>query len=133
MKRRWAEFRARPAGRRFLGAYEARRRDRAANRWWRKALVLAAAGVLFVIGAFFAVAPGPAGIFFAAAAILVAGESPGAARALDRIDKRLDPLVRRLSKRWRALSSRARKWIVGSLTALSVASAVLGIVLFRRA
>ncbi|BET67341.1 hypothetical protein ASA1KI_22590 [Opitutales bacterium ASA1] len=129
LKNRWRTFRAHPAGERFRTAYEARRARSDRAPWWRKPLVFGIAGLLFLVGLVLAVAPGPAIVFFFAAAILVAGESRNAARLLDWLDHRCEPLVRKLARRWKSLPEGTRRAAIVGMACVSVLSIVVG--LFR--
>jgi hypothetical protein len=106
-------------------------KPRVARPWWRRALNLGGGLALFVIGLFFAIAPGPAFIFFGLAALLIANEFYFAARLLDRIDVWIAPGLQWLRRHWRKLSPLARHVTTGCLIGGSVMVVVVGILLGR--
>jgi uncharacterized protein (TIGR02611 family) len=99
-------FFARPAGTRFHGRYLARRQQQGGL--LRKVLILTLGSLVVLLGIVLMPLPGPGLLIVFIGATLIAEESEVAARLLDRIDLRLQPLNRRW-KRWRAERRRKRK------------------------
>ncbi|HET7065102.1 MAG TPA: PGPGW domain-containing protein [Rudaea sp.] len=94
MKRRLRKFTAAPRGQRFRAHY-----DRLQQRphLMRTLLVVGLGLLLLALGLVMLVLPGPGLLVGLAGAVLIAGESKLAARALDRVDL----CVTRVWKRWR--------------------------------
>lgn len=125
-KQEWRRFAQQPPGRRFRERHE-RRKDKSRQRpWWRRALNLLLAAVLFAIGAFLAVAPGPAVLFFVPAGVLLASEFFWAAALLDALDRLITPALQRFHRRWCRLSPAVRRGAAISLTCGSLALLVGG-------
>lgn len=86
LRQRWTELKASKPGKRFQDAYhrqkEADKGRSAAARWLRPILAL----LSFAIGVVLAFIPGPAVVFFALTATLLATQSLPVARALDRTE-----------------------------------------------
>jgi hypothetical protein len=93
LKAGWRELRLGEPGRRFRHRHERRRRERhhgAARKW----SVMAVGALILLAGIVLLPLPGPGLIVIAAGAVLVAGESRTAARALDQIELRARRLFR---------------------------------------
>ena len=100
LKRELRELRSSPAGERFTQFHERHRHSQAS---WVKPLVLIAAAISFVVGIILAFIPGPAILFFAITAALVATQHHGLAKQLDRGELWVRKLLRSLrDKRRRA-------------------------------
>lgn len=127
----WNRFARQKPGRRFFERYERRRHDRAGRPWWRRAISIVLGILLLLVGAFFAVAPGPAVVFFALGGLLIANESAAAARALDWIDRLIAPLLRWVSRRWNRLSPRTRRILQVVIILWTAVGLVAGLILLR--
>lgn len=130
-KKEWQEFTAQPPGRRFRERFERRSTSGEPRPWWRKLLNIGIGLVLLAVGAFFAVAPGPAVIFFAVGGLLIAHESYAAAHLLDRIDVLLAPPLGWLQHRWHKLSPAARRLATICAVSGSVITMIAGILIMR--
>lgn len=130
-KQEWHRFSDQPAGRRFEDRYERRRSRRAGSSLWRKALNIGGGILLLLVGAFFAVAPGPAVVFFALGGLLIAKESRLAARFLDWIDRRLEPVIAWVVRRWKRLTPLTQRVVKGCAVVWTVAAVALGVVFLR--
>lgn len=82
------------SGQRFRAHYE---RMRAKPGVWRAVLAMGGGSILMALGIVMVVTPGPGFIVAAIGAALIAGESLGAAKVLDRIDL----AATRVWARWR--------------------------------
>jgi hypothetical protein len=86
LRQRWAELKASQPGERFQAAYHRQKRAdqgrSAAARWVRPILAL----LSFAIGVVLAFIPGPAVLFFALSATLLATQSLRVARGLDQTE-----------------------------------------------
>ncbi len=127
----WRRFAQQPPGRRFQDRYERRRARRAKSSLWRKILNIGGGILLLLVGAFFAVAPGPAFVFFGFGGILIAKESRVAARFLDWIDRKIEPVIGWLGVRWRRLTPVTQRVVKGCLVAWTVAAVVVSVVFLR--
>ena len=85
------EFKRFPPGKRFTMFNERHSRSQSA---WVKPLLLVAAALSFVVGVVLAFIPGPAILFFAITAALVATQNHWVARQFDRFELWLRKLVR---------------------------------------
>lgn len=130
-KRQWKEFAAERPGRRFRDRYERQAASGGARSWGRRVLYLGGGVVLLAIGAFFAVAPGPAVIFFALGGVMIANGSLTAARLLDRIDVWIAPALRWVQQRWHRLSPATRRITTGCMIGGSVTAMAIGILMLR--
>lgn len=131
LKQQWRHFRASQPGHRFRAINERHRGAGMARRWWIRALFWVAGLLLIVVGAFFAVAPGPASIFIFPGAILIACESHAVARGLDWLDVKLAPLFSYLGRTWRRLPHAAQLIVKILVAGGSIAAIVFGFVLMR--
>ena len=100
-KAEWQEFKHWPQGRRFALFYEKHHK----RGGWAKALFMFLAFVSFVIGVILAFIPGPAILFFAITAALVATQSRWLAARLDESEV----FVRRRYRAFRARRARRRE------------------------
>src|SRR3954452_13135603 len=82
-KRTWRELKGSPAGHRFEMHHRRERERRGGSSPPRRAISLVAAIAALVIGIVLVFIPGPAILFFAVAAALLATQSLAVARALD--------------------------------------------------
>lgn len=80
----WRELKRGHPGRRFQSRYERRASPGGARKW----LLIAAGALLMLLGVIFLPLPGPGLLIIAAGALLVAGESLSAARALDWLERK---------------------------------------------
>lgn len=95
----WREFRASEPGQRFQDRYARRHAERQAGEpWWHGPRTYAVAALFVLIAIPLMFTPGPAIVFWALAAFLIAGESRWLARLLDRGEL----AIRRLWQRWRS-------------------------------
>ena len=95
LKRQAHDFTKQRSGTRFQTRFRSRPPER--NRW-HVMFTIALAGVLILIGFVLLFLPGPGIAFLIFAALLIAGESLLAARALDRADLALTRLWSRLRR-----------------------------------
>ena len=94
------ELRTYPPGERFSRFHERHRHGQAG---WVKPLLLVAAAISFVVGVILVFIPGPAILFFAITAAVLATQSSGVAKQLDHTELWLRKLLRQLrDKRRRA-------------------------------
>jgi hypothetical protein len=102
LRKAWTELRASQPGERFQDAYHRQKRAdqgrSAAARWLRPMLAL----LSFAIGVVLAFIPGPAVVFFALSATLLATQSLRVARILDRTEVWLRSQRAKLRKNPRA-------------------------------
>jgi hypothetical protein len=102
LRKAWTELKASQPGERFQEAYHRQKRaDRgrsAAARWLRPVAAL----LSFAIGVVLAFIPGPAVVFFALSATLLATQSLHVARALDQTEVWLRAQRTKLRKKLRA-------------------------------
>lgn len=105
LKRSLKEFGASRPGHRFRESYD-RHHVKARSGGWRLLLVLLIAGTLVAVGLVGLVVPGPGTLFIAAGAALIARESRPFSTLLDKLELKLQPLVRWLKGRWRAVRGR---------------------------
>jgi hypothetical protein len=92
----WREFRQSEPGQRFQDRYQRRYAQRQAGEpWWHGPRTYFVAGLFVLIAIPLMFTPGPAIIFWALAAFLIAGESLWLARLLDRSELALRRVFRR--------------------------------------
>ena len=101
LKRRWAEFKRLEPGTRFQTEHDRHRRSAAGKSPLRRAAYVVAAIVSFAVGVVLVFIPGPAVLFFAIAAGLLAIQSRAVARACDSCEVQLRKAVAAL-KRWKS-------------------------------
>jgi hypothetical protein len=80
LRQRWGEFRRAEPGTRFQRFYD---EQKSHQRAWTRVVYLVLAFVSFAVGVVLVFIPGPAVVFFALTATLLAGQSPWCARRLD--------------------------------------------------
>jgi hypothetical protein len=109
LRKGWTELKASQPGERFQDAYRRQQRaDKgrsAAVRWLRPIAAL----LSFAIGVVLAFIPGPAVVFFALSATLLATQSLRVARALDRTEVWLRAQHAKLRKKLRARHAKKTK------------------------
>lgn len=132
LKKQWQAFHRAAPGRRFRDYHERHRTQGLARAWWGRLLIWLAGAACLLVGAFLAVAPGPATLFIIPGAILIASESKLVATGLDRIDVRLAPVIAFLSRRWRRLSKRMQLAIKIVTACGSIALMMIGVFLMFR-
>ncbi len=104
LRNQWQELKKLPPGERFQTFHRERQKKSA----WVKVAYAVASVVLFAAGVVFAFIPGPAVVFFALCAALLAAQSAWVARLLDRGEvkgRQLANSVRDAWRRWRAARS----------------------------
>jgi hypothetical protein len=92
LRRQWEQFRKSRPGQRFQDYYERKKGSRGGALWSCAAILLGA--LLCLVGLFFMAVPGPGIPILALGAVLIAQQSLGTARFLDRIELKLRRLVR---------------------------------------
>jgi hypothetical protein len=125
LMQRWHALTGGNPGRRFEDRYEAARAARLRGGWSHRltrALRLVIALLAFVVGLVLAVMPGPAILFFLLSGSLLAAESRGVARLLDRLEVRLRVLWQWSRKRWIKLPGWGRASLVVLVGAAGAAS-----------
>jgi hypothetical protein len=101
LKHQWTQLRRYPPGQRFRRRFEAQRQKAPDGAGWRRRLLLfGAIALCFVIGVVLMFMPGPAVLFFALAAALLAEESRWVARGLDRLELRIRAVVTAFCHWW---------------------------------
>jgi hypothetical protein len=123
-KATWKELKAAPAGHRFEMHYHRERGRRGKGSPLRTGLTWAGAIVAFGVGVVLVFIPGPAVVFFALAAALLATQSLRVARALDWIELEGRAVARAL-RRWYHRRSSAQRVVL--LIALGCAVAAAGV------
>src|SRR5262245_58082430 len=104
----WRDLRRGEPGRRFQERYERARNAEKRGSRLRRALLIFAAAVLLVIGAFLAVFPGPAVPFFLLGGGLLAAESRPVARFMDWSEVKLRNMAAWAKRHWRRLPTGVR-------------------------
>lgn len=115
LRQHWDALTGGSPGRRFEDRYEAARAARRSGGWSHRlgrALRLMIAMLAFGVGLVLAVMPGPAILFFLLSGSLLAAESRGVARLLDRAEVRLRALWQWSRKRWIRLPGWGRVGLV---------------------
>lgn len=110
LKRQWREVMKAKPGTRFQARYEARKKDRASPLW--KPLYVLIGTALLLVGLAMLAAPGPGLIVLFIGAAMLGQESLLVARALDRLEVKVRPLVNWALKAWKRASAVARTAIV---------------------
>jgi hypothetical protein len=82
----WQTLKRGRPGRRFRDRYEASRRGASRRTWVQRVLRMTLAAAAIAIGVVLVFVPGPAVLFFAVAGALLASESRGVARFMDRCE-----------------------------------------------
>jgi hypothetical protein len=125
IRQRWHALTGGHPGRRFEDRYEAARAARRKGGWSHRltrALRLLVALLAFGVGVVLTVMPGPAFVFFILSGSLLAAESRGVARILDRGEVRLRTLGRWCRRIW----DRLPKWGRAIAVCLAAACGVAG-------
>lgn len=99
-RKAWRHFKALPAGQRFQERYQ-RGRGKPARSALGHVGLYTTILVLAVIGFILVFIPGPAVVFFAAAGMLLAGESLAVAKFFDAGELRARALIAEAKRRWR--------------------------------
>jgi uncharacterized protein (TIGR02611 family) len=110
LKLQWRAVQKSKPGTRFQARYEARKKDRASPLW--KPLYVLLGTALLVLGLVMLPAPGPGLIVVFIGAAVLGQESLLVARALDRLELKVRPLVNWALKVWKRASGVARTAIV---------------------
>lgn len=131
-KKLWRRFQSQKPGRRFRTYHEHNRGAGYRRKWWGRILIWGVGLGCLAVGAFLAIAPGPAFIFIIPGAALLATESHAVARALDWIDVKLSPWFAALGRRWRRLPRGAQLGLKIASTCAAVAGLVAGLFLTLR-
>ena len=105
LKQRWQHFVALPSGQRFQGHYQRHQQSRPRT-LHRKILAIGGGILIMGIGVVFLPAPGPGALILLIGAALIAEESLLAARILDKIELRVQPLVNWLGQLWQRYRAR---------------------------
>ena len=100
-KREWNSFKKLPPGQRFQRRYQQQQRRPESKSVWRRALWIGGALASLALGIVLMFIPGPAVVFFALSAALIANQSRSAARALDWLELRLRALYGQARDLWR--------------------------------
>jgi hypothetical protein len=125
LMQRWHALTGGSPGRRFEDRYEAARAARLRGGWSHRltrALRLVIAVLAFCLGLVLAVMPGPAILFFLLAGSLLAAESRGVARLLDRTEVRLRALWQWSRRIWMTLPGWGQACLVVLVAAAGAAS-----------
>jgi hypothetical protein len=119
-KKGWRVFRAAPPGKRFVRLFESRKAAGGTSR-----LLTTMLGVLLLgAGGFLLFVPGPGLLLIAFGAALVAQQSRGLAKALDRLEPPQRKLTRKARDFWKQTSGAARAATV-ALVSISAGGAAL--------
>lgn len=125
LMQRWHALTGGSPGRRFEDRYEAARAARLRGGWSHRLgriLRLVIAVLAFGVGLVLAVMPGPAILFFLLSGSLLAAESRGVARILDRIEVRLRMVWQWSRRIWSKLPVWGRACVVLLIAAAGAAS-----------
>lgn len=101
IKKKWREFQHGHPGRRFQERYERHRRARQNKPWYSNFLKIALAIALILIGVVLLFMPGPAILFFAVGAALLADHSQAVARPLDWTEVKVRQVLAAAKRWWR--------------------------------
>lgn len=93
LKRHWTQFKRSRPGRRFQDHYDRKSGSRGGALW--RCGVIAGGALLCLVGLFFMAVPGPGIPILALGAVLIAQQSEGTARLLDRSELALRKMLRR--------------------------------------
>jgi hypothetical protein len=134
LMQRWHALTGGSPGRRFEDRYEAARAARLGGGWshrFARALRLTMALLALGVGVVLAVMPGPGILFFLISGSLLAAESRGVARILDRSEVRLRALGAWGRKIWSRLPFWGRAGVVVVIAAAGAASTYASYQMFR--
>lgn len=104
-KQRWHHFSETPPGQRFTKHFHQRQQQRPSS-LHNKILAFGGGILLIGVGLIMLIAPGPGILVVLIGAALIAQESLTAARILDWLDLRLQPLIAWLARKWRSYQNR---------------------------
>ena len=93
LKRHWQQFKRSRPGRRFQDHYDRKSGSRGGMLW--RCAAIACGALLCLVGLFFIAVPGPGIPILALGAVLMAQQSEGTARFLDRTELSLRKILRR--------------------------------------
>lgn len=105
LRKQWHDLKRLPPGERFQSFYREQQKKSA----WVKVAYAALSVVLFAVGVVFAFIPGPAVVFFAACAALLAAQSAFIARLLDRGEVKGRRIAHDVRDAWRRRRARAHR------------------------
>ncbi len=111
----WQKLKRGQPGSRFQERYERHRQAHRGQPWYRRLRKFAFAAIALAIGVVLVFIPGPAVVFFAVAAWLLADESRGLARALDWTEVTLRRMLNLGKTWWRRASLPARGAVMGGV------------------
>jgi hypothetical protein len=123
LREHWEDLKRGRPGHRFQERYKRARRDEARSGIGKRVVMTVTGLVVLMIGAFFAVMPGPAIPFFLLGGALLATESRVIARAMDWIEVRGRKIVAWGKRRWKRLPMAGRIAVVGCAACCSAGSA----------
>jgi hypothetical protein len=130
LKKQWSDFKRSRPGSRFRDRYERHKKN--PSPWWARVLQIGGGLLMIVVGLFFAVAPGPASIFFFLGGGLLASESLLIARLMDWLEVKCRLVVAWAKKRWRRLSRPGKGAVIALAAAGSGACVFVSyLVMFR--
>lgn len=113
LKEKWRKFRQGQPGRRFQERYERKRHANEKRSLYWKVLQVALALGLLLIGVVFVFIPGPAILFFAIGASMLATHSRRLARLLDWTEVKIREVWAWATGWWKRASTAARGAVVG--------------------
>jgi hypothetical protein len=105
LKKRWHHFSEAPPGQRFKEHFHQRQQQRP-SALHNKILAFGGGILLIGLGLIMLIAPGPGILVVGIGAALIAQESLTAARMLDWLDIRIQPLIAWLAQLWRGYQNR---------------------------
>jgi hypothetical protein len=97
VKAEWQRLKELPPGNRFETTYHRKKKENAGKSPFKRIAMIGIAIVSFAIGVVLAFIPGPAILFFAITASILATQSLHVAKALDKVEV----YVRKLIRRWK--------------------------------
>ena len=93
LRRHWEQFKRSRPGRRFQDHYDRKHGSRGGALW--QCAAIAGGALLCLVGLFFLLVPGPGIPILALGAVLIAQQSQGTARLLDRAEMSVRRMLRR--------------------------------------
>jgi hypothetical protein len=112
LKKHWEEFKQGQPGRRFQERYQQKLHTRKDRHWSQSLLEAVLILVFILIGLILVFIPGPAILFFALAAVLLAHQSLWAARLLDWTEVKLRQLIHWAISWWKRAPAPTRGAII---------------------